>query len=141
MVWAAALLLLMALDAMLAAARDGLTLDPVGPLSAAVARPGAVRFVARFGGAAPRSLEAALGAEERLGLARRLVSAEVRDGAAEIVMDFTPQRRGLASLETLWIRWRGPLGLVWKQKTFALDYNLAVTTDLQWVREEAGVAA
>ena len=55
-VWAAALLLLMALDAMLAAARDGLTLDPVGPLSAAVARPGAVRFVARFGGAAPRSL-------------------------------------------------------------------------------------
>lgn len=136
-VWAAALLLLMALDAMLAAARDGLTLDPVGPLSAAVARPGAVRFVARFGGAAPRSLEAALGAAERLGLARRLVSAEVRDGAAEIVMDFTPQRRGLASLETLWIRWRGPLGLVWKQKTFALDYNLAITTDLQWVRDEA----
>jgi len=135
--WAAVLLLLMVMDAMLSAARDGATLDAVPPLSAAVARPVEARFVARFVGTAPRSLEAALAAGERLGLATRGVTAEIQDGAAEIRMAFTPQRRGLVTLEALWIRWRGPLGLVWKQKTFALDYNLAITTDLQWVRDEA----
>ncbi|CAN7385052.1 DUF58 domain-containing protein [Phenylobacterium sp. LjRoot164] len=136
-VWAAGLLLLMALDAMLGAARDRLALDPLPALSAAVARPGAARFVARFEGAAPGTVEAALAADERLGLEARTALAEVRDGVAEILVAFTPQRRGLVKLESLWLRWRGPLGLVWKQKTFELDYNLAITTDLQWVRDEA----
>lgn len=136
-VWAGALLLLMVLDAMLAGARDRLTLDPVPALAAAVARPGEARFVARFSGASPRTVEASLSAGERLGLEQRSVIAEVREGAAEIRMAFTPVRRGLVKLEQLWLRWRGPLGLVWKQKTFVLDYNLLIATDLQWVRDEA----
>lgn len=137
LVWAGGLLLLMGLDVMLAAARDRLTLDAPTPLTAAVARPGEASFVARFDGVAPQQVEAALTAGERLGLARRSVASDVSGGAAEIRMAFTPLRRGMVKLETLWIRWRGPLGLVWKQKTFALDYNLAITTDLQWVRDEA----
>ena len=137
LVWAGGLLLMMTLDAMLGGARDRLTLEPLSPLSAAVARAGAARFVARFEGAAPRTVEAALAAGERLGLESRTSIAEVRDGAAEIVVAFTPHRRGLVKLESLWLRWRGPLGLIWKQKTFALDYNLAITTDLQWARDEA----
>ncbi|WP_312165197.1 DUF58 domain-containing protein [Phenylobacterium sp.] len=135
--WAAVMLLLMALDAMLGAARDRLSLDPVPPLSAAVARPGQIEFTARFAGAAPRSVEARLDAGARLGLAGGTMQAQVHDGVAEVVAAFTPQRRGIATLEALWLRWQGPLGLVWKQKTFALDFNLAVTTDLAWVREEA----
>jgi uncharacterized protein (DUF58 family) len=135
--WAAGLLVLMALDAMLGAARDRLTLDALPQLSAAVARPGEAVFTARFGGQAPGAVEAALAAGARLGLERERVIAEVRDGVAQITAPFTPKRRGMVQLEALWLRWRGPLGLVWKQKTFALDYNLAVTTDLQWVREEA----
>jgi uncharacterized protein (DUF58 family) len=135
--WAAGLLFLMALDAMLGAARDRLTLDALPQLSAAVARPGEAVFTARFGGKAPGAVEAALAAGARLGLERERVIAEVRDGVAQITAPFTPKRRGMVQLEALWLRWRGPLGLVWKQKTFALDYNLAVTTDLQWVREEA----
>ena len=137
LVWAGGLLLLMALDAMLGGARDRLTLDPISPLSAAVARAGAARFVARFEGGAPQTIEAALAAGERLGLESRTSIAEVRDGAAEIVVAFTPHRRGLAKLESLWLRWCGPLGLIWKQKTFELDYNLVITTDLQWVHDEA----
>jgi uncharacterized protein (DUF58 family) len=135
--WAAGLLFLMALDAMLGAARDRLTLDALPQLSAAVARPGEAVFTARFDGKAPGAVEAALAAGARLGLERERVIAEVRDGVAQITAPFIPKRRGMVQLEALWLRWRGPLGLVWKQKTFALDYNVAVTTDLQWVREEA----
>lgn len=135
--WIAVMLLLMALDAMLGGARDRLSLDPVPPLSAAVGRPAQVAFTARFTGTAPRSIEARLAAGARLGLAGGGMRGDVHDGVAEVVVPFTPQRRGIVTLEALWLRWRGPLGLVWKQKTFALDFNLAVTTDLQWVREEA----
>lgn len=136
-VWVAFMLLLMALDAMLGAARDRLSLDPVPPLSAAVARPGQVAFTARFAGTAPRSVEARLAAGTRLGFVGGMLRAHVREGVAEVVAPFTPQRRGIVTLDALWLRWRGPMGLVWKQKAFALDYNLAVTTDLKWVREEA----
>lgn len=135
--WVAMTLLLMALDAMLGAARDRLSLDPVPPLTAAVARPGQIALTVRFAGMAPRSVEARLAADARLGLARGSMQAPVRDGVAEVAVPFAPQRRGIVTLEALWLRWRGPLGLVWKQKTFALDFNLAVTTDLKWVREEA----
>lgn len=136
-VWVAVVLLLMSLDAMLGGARDRLSLDPVPQLTAAVARPGQVAFTARFAGTAPSSVEVRLAAGSRLGLTGRRMQADVHEGVAEIVAAFIPQRRGIAVLEALWLRWRGPMGLVWKQKTFALDFNLAVTTDLQWVREEA----
>ena len=46
-------------------------------------------------------------------------------------------RRGPGVLERLWARWRGPLGLVWKQKTETLDRPLPVTLNIQAVKDEA----
>lgn len=136
--WAAAAVLLVLADGALGGSRTRLTLDTPAPLRAAVARAGEAAFLARFATTrAPRSAEAVLGADRRLGLAVRVSRTAVADGEARFTFPFKPNRRGETTLDALWVRWRGPLGLVWKQKVFALRLPAAVTTDLQGVRDEA----
>jgi len=138
-VWIAGLVLLMALDAALAGSRKGLRLDEPTPVRAAVGRPGLAALKLAFAapGRAPRSVEAALSGEARLGLDGGSRIAEVSDHEAALAFPFAPSRRGAASLDDLWVRWRGPMGLAWKQKVFSLNQPAAVLTDLQWVRDEA----
>ena len=135
--WVGLVGLALVLDAMLGGARDHLVLDAAAPPAAAVGRPGELDFALRFAGAAPRMIEAALEAAPRLGLAGPGARASVDGGAATLRFAFTPERRGQARLEALWVRWTGPFGLVWKQKTFDLDSASLVSADLQRVREEA----
>ena len=42
----------------------------------------------------------------------------------------TPLRRGEGRIEGVWARWRGPLGLVWLQRTSAPGRTVAVTPDV-----------
>jgi len=137
--WIAGLMLLVALDALLAGSRAGLLLDEPEPVRAAVGRPGLAGLAIRFSpsGRAPRQVEAALSGEERLGLDHAPRRAEVVENSAVLAFPFTPTRRGAASLDALWVRWRGPMGLAWKQKVFSLSLPAPVLTDLQWVRDEA----
>ena len=44
-------------------------------------------------------------------------------------------RRGQATIDALWMRWAGPLGLVWKQRRFALDRAIAVVPSLRAVTD------
>lgn len=44
-------------------------------------------------------------------------------------------RRGTARIDRLWLRWRGALGLVWKQRIFPLDRQIAILPDLRPVHE------
>jgi uncharacterized protein (DUF58 family) len=46
-------------------------------------------------------------------------------------------RRGESKLEGLWARWRGPLGLVWLQRTLDDDRRVAITPDVERVKEQA----
>jgi len=141
--WIAAVGLLLGLDSLTGGSRTRLTLDPPVRLYPAVARPGQAGFTARFGrarlgwGGPPPRAEAALATDKRLGLADPVARAAVQDGDVRFVFPFTPERRGEARLQRLWIRWTGPMGLVWKQKIFELDQAAPVSTDLQSVREEA----
>lgn len=50
---------------------------------------------------------------------------------------FDAVRRGNAALEALWVRWRGPFGLVWRQVRTALDRKIAILPDVQPARAEA----
>lgn len=137
--WIVGLMLLAALDAVTAGSRASLQLDEPEPLRAAVGRPGLAALAVRFvsSGRAPHSLEAALSGEARLGLDGAARRARVVETCATLAFPFTPTRRGAASLDELWVRWRGPMGLLWKQKTFNLNHPAPVLTDLQWVRDEA----
>jgi uncharacterized protein (DUF58 family) len=138
-VWIAGLLLLVAVDALSGGSRRGLELDEPKPMRAAVGRSDVARLWVRFGakGPVPRIVEAALSGEARLGLNDATRQATVSDRGAALAFPFTPNRRGAAGLDALWVRWRGPMGLVWKQKTFALDIAAPVLTDLKWVRDQA----
>ncbi|MFN6980950.1 MAG: DUF58 domain-containing protein [Brevundimonas sp.] len=138
-VWIAVLLLLVAVDALSGGSRRGLELDEPKPMRAAVGRSDMAGLRVRFGakGPVPKTVEAALSGEARLGLDDATRQATVSDRGAALAFPFTPNRRGAASLDALWVRWRGPMGLVWKQKTFALEIAAPVLTDLKWVRDQA----
>nr|WP_221230535.1 DUF58 domain-containing protein [Brevundimonas variabilis] len=137
-VWVAGVVLLAITDALVSASRTHLTLDPPVPPRAAVARAGQADVLARFGkGWVPARAEAAMAADVRLGLQASVARSLVKDHKAGFSFPFTPERRGEAKLKSLWVRWQGPFGLVWKQKTFALDVAAPVLVDLQSVRDEA----
>ena len=50
---------------------------------------------------------------------------------------FTAVRRGAARLETAWVRWAGPFGLIWRQRDVTLDRTIAVIPDIRPARAEA----
>jgi uncharacterized protein (DUF58 family) len=137
--WIAGLLLLVAVDALSGGSRRRLELEEPRPMRAAVGRSDTAGLSVRFAekGPVPKTVEAALSGEARLGLDDATRQATVSDRSAALAFPFTPNRRGAASLKALWVRWRGPMGLVWKQKTFALDLAAPVLTDLGWVRDQA----
>jgi len=136
--WVAALFLSLVMDAVLGGSRTALALEPPGRLSPALGRTGAANFTVTFSAhGAPRNVEAALAADGRLGLVDRVTAANLEGRSARFSFPFTPNRRGPADLSRLWVRWTGPLGLTWKQKTYDLAEPATISTDLQSVRDEA----
>ncbi|WP_428149806.1 DUF58 domain-containing protein [Brevundimonas sp.] len=137
--WILAIVVLTAIDAARAGSRAALRLEPLPAVHAAVGRPGSAELIVRFDGRGPRprEVEGAVSADMRLGLAGQSRRTPLHDRAAGFVFPFTPERRGTVDLETLWVRWIGPLGLATKQKAFALNLPVAVLTDIQAVRDQA----
>ncbi|HZV83680.1 MAG TPA: DUF58 domain-containing protein [Brevundimonas sp.] len=136
--WIAGVVLMLGLDALMSGSRTRLLLETPDPLAPAVARAEESGFTVRFGaGPVPPRAEAALAADRRLGLINPFSRAEVRDAAARFRFPFIPSRRGAVTLHRLWVRWTGPMGLIWKHKIFELGQSGAVTTDLRSVREDA----
>jgi uncharacterized protein (DUF58 family) len=137
--WILALVVMTALDAVRAGSRSALVLDAPEPVHAAVGRLGGTELVVRFTGKGPvpPCAEAAASADTRLGLAGTVRHAPVQDRGAAFDFPFTPVRRGVVELGELWVRWSGPAGLAWKQKTFDVRLPVRVLTDIQTVREQA----
>ena len=107
------------------------------PADIEVGQPARLTLHAEFAGAPGRPPEAALGFDPRLGdsgtatvwLERGPVP-EVWNGEAEIV----PNRRGTGTLNELWLRWGGPLGLAHRQAHRTLGHEIRVWPDLSPVR-------
>jgi uncharacterized protein (DUF58 family) len=136
--WIVVVFGLVALDALLAGSRQAMRLDLTAPGSLSVGAPAEVRIEAAFErGRAPAVLEWALGTGERLEVTPRRGAFELQEGRGGVVTSARPVRRGEAVFERLWARWRGPLGLAWKQRSDALEHTAPVTPDVRAVREEA----
>ena len=137
----AALALLAALvfaDAALGARRGDLDLALEAPEAIPAGLAGEARVALAFAGARPpRRVELTLEADDRLGAPPGKVVAMMAAGRAEARLALKPVRRGQGALRRLWVRWRGPLGLVWKQRRETLDRSLAVTLNLHAVKDEA----
>lgn len=52
------------------------------------------------------------------------------------IVPMRTRRRGMGRIDRLWLRWKGPLGLVWKQKVMPLDARIAILPDLRPVHDK-----
>jgi uncharacterized protein (DUF58 family) len=127
-----------AVDAALGASAQDVQLFVTGPHSAAVGREIALDIRIEVARAAPGWCEVAVNSHYLLdapdGLRRR-VPLEAGGGSA--IVKLVPLRRGRANLETVWVRWQGILGLVWKQRRLRLAEDIVIVPDVRALRERS----
>ncbi len=130
--WVAVVLALVAIDAMRAPA------TPVLRVTAA----GAV------GVGAPLPVTLALdrptpGAEVALETGPKLVADDLRpivfDDMLTTTRIYRTIRRGTDGVSRAWLRWSGPMGLAWRQRTLAIDHRVVITPDIRAVRDEGAL--
>lgn len=142
--WTAGLALLVlliaagAVDAFAGASARTVEVTCEGPGAAGVGESFAVVVRATFSGAVPGAIETALGATGPVSAPmgwRAHAEMTGSGGAAAIVLK--AERRGTVTLDSVWVRWKGPLGLVWKQRQLGLDQTVLISPDIRQVREQA----
>lgn len=134
LVWIPLVLGLLALDWSAAAPAPRLSVEAPGAVE--IGAPLLVTVSVEPAQRAPHGLELALATGPRLrplGRDRIAVAA----GEERPTLAFTALRRGPDALHQLWARWRGPLGLVWRQQATSLDHPVTVTPDIRPVRDAA----
>jgi uncharacterized protein (DUF58 family) len=92
--------------------------------------------VAIAGSPPPATCEIALAAGplvEVVDDGRAALSLEAGQGS--LTVPLLAIRRGTAQVDRLWLRWRGTLGLVWKQREIACDAQTAILPDIRPVHE------
>ena len=94
-------------------------------------------FVGKRGAGTP---EAALALDPRLAAGGRVTLALVYDPASASwsgTTELVPNRRGAAEVTALWLRWPGPLGLAWRQRSETLDRTIRIRPNLAPARSPA----
>lgn len=82
-------------------------------------------------------IEALLDVDGNLEQPARLLVRLNSAGQAELAFPLRALRRGKSRIETLWLRWRGPLGLVRRLRIVPIEAEVAVTPDIKAVRQTA----
>jgi uncharacterized protein (DUF58 family) len=77
--------------------------------------------------------------EARVGHDERLLPVKERHRVDHgvLALTFNAVRRGTSILDTLWLRWAGPFGLIWRQQQVALNYSVGIIPDIRPARAEA----
>ena len=83
-----------------------------------------------------RQIEVRLGHDTRIA-ARTVDTATIALPDESVTLSFRAMRRGISSIDRLWLRWRGPFGLVWRQMMVPVGHGIAVMPDIASVREQA----
>ncbi|MDK2761093.1 MAG: DUF58 domain-containing protein [Sphingopyxis sp.] len=140
--WIAIIIICLILDALTGSHPRGLRLDAHFPHQVGVGDSFDLRLAASGAPVPPRA-ELAIALDERFVAGGRLDgdmrAVPVESGAPQMLARTLPlaaSRRGLAPIDALWIRWAGPLGLVWKQRRFAIEGRVAVVPSLRAVTQE-----
>lgn len=136
LLWPAAVLLLVLIDAVLGIARARLSLDLPGRLAIGV--PGDAWVTLRLSGGLARQAELALGVRGAVEFPEdNRVTVPLSGGAVRVALPLIARRRGLIAVERLWARWTGPLGLAWHQRDTRPEAKARVFPDLGAVRVQA----
>lgn len=128
---------LILVDALLGPTRAAATLsvETVGVLGMGAAGTAVLR--AAFEGAAPPRAEITAETNALLRMAHDPFTAMFHGQSAEVDAPLTPVRRGEAEISTLWLRWQGSLGLVWKQIRETPRRKIIIAPDVQGVKSKA----
>ena len=130
------LLVLAMLDALMGPGVRSAQVSCEGPSAVSVGETFAVTCHVRFAGGSARGSEFALGVTGPIyaPFSYRAEGEPTATGAAAAIL-LEAKRRGAGRLECVWIRWPGPLGLVWKQRQLGLGQIVMVTPDIRQVQE------
>ena len=120
------------LDFVQALSRRDIEVQPDLPSTLYIGASDDVVFLLGFknNAAAPASLEARLETSELL--KSEQISSDLGAG-----FRLTPLRRGNATVDALWLRWKGPFGLIWRQVRLVQGIEIAITPDVRSVSQEA----
>lgn len=135
--WAAMLLILLVLDGLVVAKIGQVQL--ASPVQTEVGASLNLNVKANFAGMMiPRSVEGNLGVDGRLSETGRVELKLKPDvstpGQLSGDAETMPTRRGVGELGKLWLRWKGPLGLAWRQTEKASDKSVSVLPNISAVR-------
>lgn len=131
------LFLLALLDAVLGPAARQAELGCGTPYAVSVGETFPVALWANFTRRAPRRAWFAVGFEgPAAGPVGLRAAGEMRADEGKAAVELTAERRGIATVAMIWLRWRGPLGLVWKQRARALDQEVVIVPDIRPVRDK-----
>lgn len=131
--WPAAVLILTLIDALLGAGPATASAVLKLPRSAWVgSRVEAEVTVAFTGAGLPTAAEVALAPDPLVEMENDgRLWVPLDDGRGTGLTSLVPHRRGTVHIARLWIRWRGRLGLAWKQRRLACEAPLKVHPDLE----------
>ncbi|MCB9947973.1 MAG: DUF58 domain-containing protein [Rhodospirillaceae bacterium] len=85
----------------------------------------------------PTRLELVCDFGPNIGPAARAPVRVLLDDGAAVHIPLVPDRRGTVELQRIWMRWLGPLGLVWRQRVYPVDRTFPVVPDIHAVRAAA----
>ena len=145
LVWIGVVAALLLIDALVASSPRRIAVDLTAPRQVGVGDPFDVLIRATSGDGRwrPARIDIALAVDARLDPAGRIAgrgfAVAGADGAGlSLVKTFAlaAARRGIARIDGLWLRWRGPLGLATIQRRFAEQREIAVVPSLRSVRED-----
>ena len=136
--WPAVVLVGTLIDAVLAlSARDieaVLTLPNTASVGESVEAIVSVTATARR---APRRAEVAIAGDALVAIEDDgRATVELNGGRGAVALPVDTLRRGTTRFAQIWVRWRGPLGLIWKGKRVASDASLAILPDIRPVHEK-----
>jgi uncharacterized protein (DUF58 family) len=134
LIWIPLVLALAALDALLAPRAPALRIECPGAIEI-----GAPLIVGLHVLSKPLAgLELALATGPKLA-PRAEGRIRLTRGENQASIAFLAVRRGTERIEALWSRWTGPFGLIWRQRTEALERSVVITPDIRPVRSSAHV--
>jgi uncharacterized protein (DUF58 family) len=124
------------LDAILSLAPDRLAVEVEAPESLAVGEAGAA-VVSLRAPRAVRRLELLLDLHRDLALQPPRTLDLARAAEVRVEVPLLARRRGRVTLDELWLRWTGPLGLARRRRRVPLDRPVSVVPNLRPVRAAA----
>jgi len=125
------------IDAALAASPARTIIDADIPSSMGVGRAESATLKARFSARAPSHLEFAIDTDARLQAEPRKIGCVVESGMGCARFEIAPVRRGQGTVKSIWARWRGPIGLCWRQTRLDVERTIAVIPNIASVKDEA----